>query len=125
MSSFRMDQIDKLIKREVSLALNQIKDKYLGFITVVKVETSKDFSTSKIWISSFEEKDDKEIIRILGHYRGDIYSQIKPRLAIKRIPFLIFKIDKTVNRAARVEEILSKLEQNPVHKDPAEYTDLS
>jgi ribosome-binding factor A len=96
--SFRMDKIDKLIYREISIVLNQIKDKYLGFLTVTRVETAKDLSVSKIWVSTLERAQTEEAINnVLKHYHRDIYNHIKARVPLKKVPHLIFKLDTSMD----------------------------
>jgi len=107
-----MDQVNQLLKKEISFVLGQIKDKYLGFITVLKVETSKDLSVCRVYISSLEKKKEKELIRIIGHYKAEFYSHIKARCPIKRIPHLIFKVDEMENQINRVHYLLNQVKKD-------------
>jgi len=108
--SFRMEQIDKLMRKEISIVMGQIKDKYLGFLTVVKVETSKDLSSAKVWLSSFEGKTEEEINSVIRHYMGDIYAHMKKRVPIKRIPHLFFKVDDTSDVLDTIEGVMKEEE---------------
>lgn len=116
--SFRMAKIDELIRREMGLILGQIKDKYLGFITVTKVETARDLDICKIWISSLEEHSENELNRVLRHYMRDIYDHFKARVPLKKTPHLIFKLDKSAIHVSKIESLLEKIkisENNSEH----------
>ncbi len=108
--SLRMEKVDNMIKNEISVILNGIKDKYLGFITVTKVSTTKDLSVSRVYISSFEKIDNAQLNSVLKHYMRDIYTQFKSRIHLKKTPHLIFKIDNTPTDVEKLEDILSNIE---------------
>jgi len=104
-----MDKVNKLIKNELSLVLGQIRDKYLGFITITKVETARDLSIANVYFSSFENRNEDEVKKVLTHYNREIYNHMKARVTLKKMPHLNFKIDKAIIHANELEKLFNSI----------------
>lgn len=112
---FRMERIDLEMKNSLSVIISQMNDKRLSnsFITISEVKTSPDLYNSRISISFFnEEKNNKEILKVLNDSKGYIRKELANKIRIKRIPDLFFVEDKTDQNANRVEELLAQIKQD-------------
>ena len=111
--SHRMEQINQLIRQEVSPIIGTIRDKYLGMVTLISVETTPDLSQTTLWVSTMhkEQMKDKEIIGILKKHVSEIHQHLKNRLFIKKIPRVVFRIDRSHELVSRVNEIFDILDK--------------
>jgi len=61
----RHERVEEAIKREVSLIIHdEIKDPRIGFVTITRVELSKDLRNAKIFYSVLGKEDDYEKTRL-------------------------------------------------------------
>jgi len=110
--SYRIDQVNQLIREEISPIIGGIKDKYLGLVTVINVEATSDLNQAKVWISVMNKDDleDNEIIKIIKNHVFGIQEHLKKRLFMKRIPRLVFKVDRSNTLVADVDKIFKMIE---------------
>lgn len=94
-----------MIQHEIApLVLEEIDASHFGLLTVKKVETSRDLSIAKIWIScmqnaqDFEAEANKHIYKIQQSLNKTMYS--------KKVPKIVFKIDDTSAYVAKIENLL-------------------
>ena len=105
MPNDRMSQINKLIKQEVALALHDLfADE---FLSVTKVDTSKDISYSKIWIASVNDVD--LVVKKCQRKAKLVQKTLFKKLDMKQIPSLHFVPDKTDGQADKIEAIIDQL----------------
>ena len=109
---FRMERINLEIKNNISkIIYNMSNSKLQGkFITIADVKTSPDLYYCKVLISMFgSENQTKEIIKILNDSKGYIKKELSKNIKIKRIPDLNFDVDYCEQNAAKIDEILKKI----------------
>lgn len=80
-------------------------------MTVTRVESAPNLITSKAYISSFPEKEGKNVIKILKNNIYDIQQIINRRLKMRPVPQIIFLEEKTIVQADKIEEILVEIEK--------------
>lgn len=122
MQYLRKERVEDQIKKEASLIIQrELKDPRAGFITVTAVELSSDLKSAKIFYSVLgdeESKDKSE--QALKSASGFIQRQIGIRMRLRYTPQVIFKYDHSIERGARIEEILKEIrlkEENGKKKD--------
>ena len=106
----RVDKLDSILMKEIStIILQDINDPKLGFPTVTAVDVVPDLNTAKVFVSflgkNYKKRDGIEALR---KAKGYIKSQLAKRLKMRKIPDLHFVVDDTLDKAERIEEILSK-----------------
>lgn len=106
----RVDKLDSILLKEIStIILQDINDPKLGFPTVTEVDVAPDLNTAKVYVSflgkNYKKRDGIEALR---KAKGYIKSQLAKRLKLRKIPDLHFVVDDTLDKAERIEEILSK-----------------
>ena len=108
----RLERFNSLLRQEISdLLQRQVKDPRLGsFISVTSVEISPDLSFAKVFISRFgTEQEKQDTINALNTAAGFFRHELGERMKTRRIPDLSFRIDNTMEKAARVLEIIDHL----------------
>jgi ribosome-binding factor A len=105
----RIDRINQLIKKEIAdILLKEIFVKHV-LITVQNVDTFKDLKYTKIKVSVMPFEKSEEVLKILERQTPNIQKQLNKVIQIKFVPKIKFEIDKSGEKASRVEEILKGL----------------
>jgi ribosome-binding factor A len=142
-SNRRTDRVAEAIREEVALYLRQeAKDPRIGFVTVTAVEVTRDLRQAKVFVSALGTDEEKQatfegLEAIAPRLRGHLGRTLRLRSA----PEVLFRFDRSVANAARIETLLEALArgENPAaaddddvrmtadeeHDDPAEGDDAA
>ena len=111
----RIQKVSSLLKKEISLILiNDLDDNLIidNFVSITKIELSGDLQHSKVFIStSAEEKIKELIIENLNSAKNKIRFLLSQRIMMRRIPDLVFKIDRVLDQGLAVLKVLDKLRE--------------
>lgn len=108
--SLRIQKVNSLISKELSEILARELDLKPGvFITIAKVDTTKDLRYSHIFISVFPESEINYVQKTLEHELGIIQKKLHKKLHMKILPKIRFKIDTTEAQADEIEKILKEI----------------
>jgi ribosome-binding factor A len=108
----RIERLNSVIQQEISQLLReQVNDPRLNsMISITKVSTSSDLRHTKIFISSFGENvAKKEILDGFNAASGFLRCQLAARLQLKYMPDLSFQFDDTIERAAKVLQLIDEV----------------
>ena len=108
----RIERINQLIRQEISeLLWQQVNDPRLAsLISVTKVSTSEDLTEAKVFISALGNDIDKvEILKGFAAASGFLRKQLSHRLRLKHIPHLSFYFDDSIERGARLLELIDQV----------------
>jgi len=108
----KIQRINEDIRRELSALLREIKDPRVnqGMISITAVDTSRDLGQSKIYLSVLEMKSEKEFIKGLKSATGYLRFELGQALSLRHTPELLFILDESLERGARISSILNDLE---------------
>ena len=104
----RADRLNELLVRILAEEVERIDDDRLGFLTVTAVETDRDLSMARVFVTS-DIDDDDELLEALLELRPRLPRAIGDQARLRRVPPLDFVVDDTVRSADRIEEILRGL----------------
>lgn len=108
----RIERINQLIRKELSEILQrEVKDPRLGsFVSINEVSTSLDLKHARIYVSSFDEGVNKrEILRGLKTASGFFRGELGSRLRLRYVPELSFNWDDSIERGARLSQLIDKV----------------
>lgn len=114
MASFeRSDRVAEAIKREVGdLLLRGVKDLRVHFATVTDVEVTHDLRDVKIFVSVMGPDTEKaETMAGLEAAKGFIRREIGRRVRLRFTPDICFYLDKSLDHAMRINELLQTIHQ--------------
>jgi ribosome-binding factor A len=114
MVSYRNGRINEEIKKDVSNTIqNKIKDPRLSaMVSVTKVDTTKDLSYTKVYVSIFgNELAKKETIKALKSSTSLIRKEIGIHVKLRHVPQVIIEIDETIERAMHMENIFHQIKE--------------
>ncbi len=104
----RTERLNEQLKQEISLLVrDEVRDPRVGLATITAVQTSPELDHAKVYFTALG--DEAERAGILAGLRSAapfIRSQLSKRLHIRRVPELHFELDRVLEEAARIEQLL-------------------
>lgn len=94
------DEAGKMLKKE--LEFNGV------LVTVVRAVVSPTLEHATIWISVLPESQRETVLQKINQKIYNLQQILNKRLAIRPVPKIRFEIDKTEEKAARIEKLLQK-----------------
>lgn len=119
MSKQRSERVQEALRQEISkIVLDEIKDPRLGFITITKVELTKDLRYAKIYFSVLGEMKDKTLaMKGLNSAKGYIRSLIADRIKLRFVPDIAFKIDESLEHTKEIYDLLDRIKKEKGNSD--------
>ncbi|MBA2627355.1 MAG: 30S ribosome-binding factor RbfA [Gemmatimonadales bacterium] len=111
-SSRRPEQVAETLRQVIAdaLARGEIRDPRIGFATVTRVDVTQDLSHAKIFVTiAGEEEERLASIEGLRSAAGFLRSRIARVLTTRSVPELHFELDRGLQHAARINELLEGL----------------
>lgn len=110
MPNHNIGRLTEDVKREISVAMSQIKDKHIseGIVTVTRVELTNDLSYCKVYVSVLgggENRD--EAIKALQKAEGFFKHRINARIKMRKMPELIFLADDSLDYYEKINDIIA------------------
>ena len=108
MTSRRQERVDETVRRQVSeTILFELKDPRIAFVTVTRVETSRDFTLAKVYVSVMGEPEQQHAtVEILQNAAKFVQSRVAPLLKTRNVPAIRFILDDSVKKSIRVSQLL-------------------
>jgi ribosome-binding factor A len=106
----RTRRVAEQIQRELAVLIQQeLKDPRLGMLTISAVQVSKDMSTAKVFITVFDEAQDrKKTLDALQHAAGFLQHELGRLMSLRSIPKLRFVYDESIVRGAELSALIDK-----------------
>ncbi len=119
----RPERVGHLMKREIAEILERrLRDPRLGsMVSITDVEVTQDLSLARVYVSTLQGGAERErLFEALRSATGFVRHELRPRLGLREVPELRFLLDESIERGARVDEILRKLERGETIEDEGE-----
>ena len=109
----RPDRLAIQFQREIATILQQeLKDPGLGFVTVTRVELSRDLRRAIVFFSCLGSAAEREHSQaVLGRSARYIYGLLKKRFRLKAIPQLTFRYDESIAGSIEISQMLDKIRE--------------
>jgi ribosome-binding factor A len=106
--SYRTRRVNEAIREIIATALAQeIKDPRIGFVTLTGVEAAPDLSHAKVFLSVYGKQAEKDAtFKGLRAARAHLQRIIGEELDMKRVPFLEFVYDASVDQGMHIGALL-------------------
>ncbi len=119
MSTQRSERVQEAIRQEVSRIVQlEMKDPRLGFITITKVELTKDLRYARVYFSVLGENKDKHLtLKGLNSAKGYIKGLLSDRIKLQFMPEISFTIDQSIEHTKHIHDILEKLKKEKEKND--------
>ena len=120
----RPEKVAHLMRREVADILQrQMRDpRVTAMVSVTDVEVTHDLSFAKVYVSVMGKPEEiAKTLEGLAAAAGFVRHELGPRLGLREVPELRFVHDESLDRGARVEELLKRLHDGkPVEDEELE-----
>jgi ribosome-binding factor A len=109
--SVRIARLRELFKEEISVILQrEMKDPRIGFASITDVELSPDLRHAKVFVSILGNAEAKaSTMAGLENARGFIRKELGRRIRLRHIPEVLFRLDESIERGARVQRLLRQV----------------
>jgi ribosome-binding factor A len=109
----RTDRVGQQIHKEIaSILQNEFKnrDPRLGMVTVASVEVSRDLAYAKIFVTFFENDEEKikEDLAILKDNKGFVRSALASKMRMRAVPALTFVRDGSLAEGIRISNLVDE-----------------
>jgi ribosome-binding factor A len=111
MSQGRTERVAEEVKKSVGRIIHdELKDPRIGFVTITKVDLSRDLRFAKIYFSLLGSKKELADTKVgLERSNGFIRKLLGQRMKLRYVPQLMFKLDKSSEYSIRIAEVLEKI----------------
>ena len=108
----KIQRINEDIQRVLASLMREIKDPRVkqGMISVTAVDTTSDLRFTRVFLSVFGLQSEKEFMKGLKSASGYLRGELGRSLSLRYTPELIFELDKSIERGARINTILHNLD---------------
>jgi len=117
MSAPRAERLAEVIKTEASEIIRRdLKDPRIGFASITDVVVSADLRHAKIFVSVLGDTDAKRrTMEGLERARGRVRAMLGGRLAVRFVPEILFRLDESIERGARVVALMRGVAEDEPH----------
>ncbi len=109
--SHRLEKINELIQQQIAEIITRELDLKPGvFVTVAKVDTTRDLRYTRIFLSIFPEREANYVLETLKKEIYNLQGILNKKLAMRPLPRIEFIQDSTESKADEVEKILKTID---------------
>ena len=112
----RRERLNAQLRQELALALAQdVKDPRLSLVSVLEVDCAPDLSAAVVRVSSLgDDSERRRNLTALRGMTGYLRHLLGDRLEnLRRVPRLDFRLDDSIVRGTRVNQLLASLAPEP------------
>ncbi|MCJ7646325.1 30S ribosome-binding factor RbfA [bacterium] len=113
MSLKRPKRVAQLIQKEINAILQkQIKNAQLGFVTITEVKVTDDLQQAKVYFTVYGSEQEKiSTEKLLKKMTSFVRYHVGQRISLRHTPEIVFQYDETIERAARIDELINKIQE--------------
>ena len=113
MTRLRPERVQEALRQEISkVALEEIKDPRIGFLTITKVELTKDLRYAKVYFSVLGGAKEKALaLKGLNSAKGYIKGLLADRVKLRFMPEIAFAIDESLEHTKHIYDILDQIKK--------------
>jgi ribosome-binding factor A len=105
------ERFSSLLKKEIALFLERNFPRDNGiFLSVTKVRLSGSLEKADVFVSIFPDERAEKTIVLLRRFKGDVMDHIASKIRARKIPNIIFVLDKTQGAEISLEKSLENLQ---------------
>ena len=109
---YRIERVNALLREEIGgVIAGELSDPRISrFASVTRVETSRDLSYARVYVSVLGDADEKaNTIRALKAAAGFIHRSIMPNLRMRSVPRLAFYLDEAIEKGAEMLALIDEV----------------
>lgn len=113
MTRLRPERVQEALRQEISrITLGEIKDPRIGFLTITKVELTKDLRYAKVYFSVLGGAKEKALaLKGLNSAKGYIKGMVADRVKLRLVPEISFRIDESIEHTKEIYDLFEKIKE--------------
>ena len=122
MSQERIQRVAEEIKKKIGQIIHdELKDPRIGFVTITRVDVSRDLRLAKVYFSLLGSKKQLRDTQVgLVRSAGFIRKLLGCRIRMRYTPEIVFKLDQNIEYSIRISEVLEKIKNKGKANERAE-----
>jgi ribosome-binding factor A len=105
----RQRRVNELVKRELSGIIAREINFEGALVSINAVDVASDLKSAHVFVSTLGVANGGSVIDKLEAYRPALQAELSRHVVLKYTPHLIFHLDESIKRGARVLEIMDNL----------------
>lgn len=110
-----MLRVNELVRRELSTIITRELTFPDMLVTINQVDVTPDLKSAHVFVSVLGKGSHGPVIAKLEEHRAILQAELSRHVVLKYTPHLVFHLDDSTERGARVFQILQEIE--PVNGD--------
>jgi ribosome-binding factor A len=106
----RLLRVNELLKRELSTIITRDLRFEDALVTVNQVDVTPDLKNAHVFVSVLGKGSAKAVIAELDDNRTILQAEMSKKVVLKYTPHLVFHLDDSTERGARIIQILDEIE---------------
>ena len=115
MANRRTERLNEQLRREISDILRRdVRDPRVGLPTVTRVEVTPDLWMARVFVRvGGTDAERTSALEGLEAAAAFVRRDLSGRIKVRRVPELRFELDRTLEHATRIEELLREVSPGP------------
>ena len=105
----RQLRVNEVVKRELSATITREINFDGALVSINAVDVTPDLKSARVFVSTLGADNGKSVIDKLEAHRPALQATLSRHVVLKYTPHLIFHLDESIKRGARVLEILDDI----------------
>jgi ribosome-binding factor A len=114
----RLLRVNELLKRELSGIIAREMTFETGLVSINQVDVTSDLKNAHVFVSVLGTSGAVVISELEAH-RGALQAALAKNVVLKYTPHLVFHLDDSIKRGARVIEIMQEMDPLPPRENEA------
>jgi len=106
----RMLRINEVVKRELSGIIAREINFEGALVSISHVDVTPDLKNAHVFVSVLGTEARESVISKLASHRAALQAELARHVTMKYTPHLIFRLDNSIERGARIIEIMQEME---------------
>ncbi len=115
-----MLRVNEVVRRELSTIITRDLAFEDVLVTINQVDVTPDLKNAHVFVSVLGKGATKPVMEKLDAQRTTLQAELSKKVVLKYTPHLVFHLDNSTERGARIIEILQQIEPPSDEKGSAE-----
>ena len=107
----RQLRLNELVKRELSGIIVREMNFEGALVSINDVDVTPDMKSAHVFVSVLGSTQRENVINKLEENRPALQAELSRKVVLKYTPHLVFHLDTSIERGARVIEIMDEIEK--------------
>jgi ribosome-binding factor A len=112
--SRRTERLNVLFQEELAeIIRSELRDpRVAGIVSITRVDVSPDLESAEVFVSVLGEPQEKaSTMNALVHASPFLRRELLGRVRVRRVPWLHFRLDESIEEAAHILDLMKGLER--------------